>query len=164
MNEIREELSLDRINQKVVAIFDIFAVHPTDVLFLNWNVTKSSPFLSQSYLLINCKLGCGRNLRIQGNVKRRFSRVVPPKSWNCLTITTASIDSRTSSFKPLYANWIINTLSPCKNAPIYQECLSEIEKNRWRSKIQMFTFVAYICKKKTWWKYKSGLIFIFKQR
>lgn len=30
VNEIREELPLDRINQKAVAIFDIFAAHRTD--------------------------------------------------------------------------------------------------------------------------------------
>ena len=32
VNEVREELPLDRINQKAIAIFDIFAAHRTDSL------------------------------------------------------------------------------------------------------------------------------------
>lgn len=70
VNEIQKEVSLDadRINQKAVTIFDIFAANHTYSLIAKSN-TISSSFLSEPQVLISCNLGCDRKLRQQEHFK-----------------------------------------------------------------------------------------------
>lgn len=79
VNKIREELPLDRIDQKADAIFDIFAAHQRDLFDFEIEMPQNPAPFSQPHLLINCKHGRGRNLGIQGYIKSRLSRVVSPK-------------------------------------------------------------------------------------
>lgn len=113
VDEIREELPLDRINQKAIAIFDMFAAHRTNYLIEKLKSHNIQPLYVPSASTDTLQpLDVAVNYDYKEKLKAEFhewyfTQVL--ESLDCDGPVSSNIDLRPSALKPLHANWIINT-------------------------------------------------------
>ena len=80
VNEVREELPLDRINPKAIAIFDIFAAHRTDSLLEKLKSHDIQPlFVPAAYTDKLQPLDVAVNCDYKEILKGEFHKWIPPK-------------------------------------------------------------------------------------
>ena len=114
VNEVREELPLDRINQKAIAIFDIFAAHRIDSLLekLSHNIQPLFVPAACTDKLQPLDVAVNYDYKevLKGEIHEWYSTQVR-KSLNDDDDTgiAAQVDLKSSTLKSLHANWVINT-------------------------------------------------------
>lgn len=113
VNEIREELPLDRINQKAIAIFDIFAAHRTNSLIEKLKSHNIQPLYVPGACTDKLQpLDVAVNYDYKEKLKAEFHEWYSTQVFESLDRDgpgSANIDLKTSTLKPLHANWVINT-------------------------------------------------------
>ena len=122
VNEVREELPLDRINQKAIAIFDIFAAHRIDSL-----LEKLSHNIQPLFVPVACTdklqpLDVAVNYVYKEVLKGEFHEWYSTQVRKSLnddddTGIAAQVDLKSSTLKPLHTNWVINTHNRMSQRP-----------------------------------------------
>lgn len=115
VHEIRENLPFDRINQKAIAIFDVLAAHRTKSLLEKLKANNIQPL----YVPAACTdklqpLDVGVNYDYKEHLKSCFHQWYAEKVFKSLDENrndNAKVDLKTSSLKPINANWLISTHS-----------------------------------------------------
>ena len=115
VNEVRENLALHRIKQKAIVLFDVFAAHRTDSLKEKLSKHNIQPLFIPAACTDKLQpLDVAVNYDYKELVKSNFhewysAQVVEGLEKSESGDDHVNVDLKTSTLKPLHANWLIAT-------------------------------------------------------